>query len=550
MSSLVEEQLNIIDIVNERVEDIKLYKDFYENPKLTKAQQKYNKGFLIEVFNSRMMYCNPKEYKEYIKLYVNLFVLNNDIEIDEGISFSGGYSYGHNIRDKLTNIILCKIYNDDYTDNVSKNKINDNELRINYKMDFYNSGVLYNNKFIKYDFMLRIAKLNELKNNKILTIKNKTNYYSLFTREIITKMLENDDVELLIKILSHPSSNTENRFLVYYDNIKRERQINLIELIIAYSAIKCFKYLILNKYLDSYIEKIDYEKSVMRCIIVSNNCEILHLFENNYKSHIYLYQIMDTAIYYHRNEFLSYMLNKCANQQEIHEHDWIMDMLDYCLYNYNYKALLTLLNEVGEQVSITKAIMKRNDSYSSDYDFHSKFKYAVPLAAYVLDNYNFSLFTDWSYVIEYFFVGIFELDFIKRLLYSVKIKDIRTIKYKGYAESFIKAFSTCIINDVPDEYIKLLKSVYYGKEFLTIEELNNIELLPAILKEILNRKPKITHINYNKLITHIVPEIVKYNQSQLIEIVKITSKQGNKKKIKKINGLEEIVKEYFRRMII
>ena len=46
---------------------------------------------------------------------------------------------------------------------------------------------------------------------------------------------------------------------------------------------------------------------------------------------------------------------------------------------------------------------------------------------------------------------------------------------KNYSESFIKAFSACIINDLPDDYIKLLKSVYYGKEFLTIEELNDIK---------------------------------------------------------------------------
>ena len=95
--SLIEEQLNIIDKVDERVDDIKIYKDFYENPKLRKAQQIYNKGFLIEVFNNRMMYCNPKEYEEYIKIYVNLFVLNNDIEIDESFN-SSGYGYGHDIR--------------------------------------------------------------------------------------------------------------------------------------------------------------------------------------------------------------------------------------------------------------------------------------------------------------------------------------------------------------------------------------------------------------------------------------------------------------------
>ena len=67
------------------------------------------------------------------------------------------------ILDKLTNIILCKIYNDDCTDIENDDKPNDNELKIDYKMDFYNSGVLYNNKFIKYDFILRISKLNELK---------------------------------------------------------------------------------------------------------------------------------------------------------------------------------------------------------------------------------------------------------------------------------------------------------------------------------------------------------------------------------------------------
>ena len=92
----------------------------------------------------------------------------------------------------------------------------------------------------------------------------------------------------------------------------------------------------------------------------------------------------------------------------------------------------------------------------------------------------------------------------------------------------------------------MLKSVYYNKEFLTIKELNDIDFIPVILKKILNRKPKIKQINYNKFITHIVPEIVEYNPYRLRDILDIL----NKVEINVVKGLDEIVKEYIRRIIV
>ena len=542
--SLVEEQLNIIDKVNEIVNDIEIYKDLYENPKLTKAQQIYNKGFLINVFKNRMKCCNPKEYKEYIKIFVNLFVLNNDIITEDNYHdrFYNKIAYGYIVIDKLTNIELCEIHSN--TDNLPYlDKVNDNELRIEYMMKFYNDGSYYRyQKATKYSFKLRISRFNEYDKfkgikelkNKIITYKSIYNYQS-FTFERLTEILENDDVDSLIKMLSQPTSNIIDKFVVHIRNqCDNEKYIDLIELIVVYGAVKCFKYILLNKYLDEYINSYN-ERALMQFIIISNNYEILHLLENNYTLHTNWYDIINTVIFYHRNEFLLYMLNNKYPNQEIFKHNSIDYIFDYCLSSYNYKALLMLLNETEEFKPITKSIMKRD-----------KYKYAVPLSVYVLDNYKFSLFTYLSYIVEFLFDGTYELDFIKRVLYSVEIKDINMLEHKNYTESFIKAFSACIINDLPDDYIKLLKSVYYGKEFLTIKELNDIDFICVILKEILNRKPKITYINYNKFITHIVPEIVEYDPFQLRNILNITNQTKNFD----VKGLDEIVEEYIRRIVI
>ncbi len=539
--SLVEEQLNIIDKVNEIVNDIEIYKDLYENPKLIKAQQIYNKGFLINVFKNRMMCCNPKEYKDYIKIFVNLFVSNNDFETedDERNYYEKNYdktAFGYIVIDKLTNIKLCEIYNN--TDNYRfKDYVNNNELRLEYEMEFYNNR---NPKSTKYNFKPRISSFNEYDKfkgikeikNKIITYKSIRNYQS-FTFEQLTEILENDDVDPLIKILSEPIINIIDKFVIHIRNCcDNEKYINLVELIIVYGVVKCFKYLILNKYLDEYLNRFG-KRALMRFIIISNNYEILHLFENNYPQ-IQWYDNINTVIFYHRNEFLFYMLNNYS-AQEIFKYYCIDYIFDCCLSDYNYKALLMLLNETEEFKPITKSIMKRYN-----------YKYVVPISVYVFDKYNFSLFTDWSYIVEFLFDGTYELEFIKRVLYSVEINDIKTTENKNYPESFIKAFSTCIINDLPDDYIKLLKSVYYGKEFLTIKKLNYIDFIPVILNKILNRKSKITYINYNKFITHIVPEIVEYNPFQLRNILNILNKSENFN----IKCLEEIVKEYVKRIII
>ena len=546
MLSLVEEQLNIIDIVDERGDDIKIYKDFYENPKLTKPQQKYNKEFLINIFNNRMLYCSPKEYKEYIKLFVDLFVLNNDFEIKDDVSnfYEKNYTktvFGYIVIDKLTNIELCEIHTnlDDYVSSVG---VNDNELRFEYMMEFYNNGGYYRDqKITEYSFKPRISGfdendefkgIKEIK-NKIITYMSIQNYQS-FTFERLTEILENDDVDALIKILSKPIENISDKFVVHVRNCcDNEKYINLVELIVVYGAVKCFKYLILNKYLDEYLNKFG-KRVLMQFIIISNNYEILHLFENNYPQ-VQWHDNINTVICYHRNEFLFYMLNNCEDQQEIFNHNSINYIFGYCLSNYNYKALLTLLNET-----------EKNKPISISYAESATYKYIIPFSVYILDKYNFPLFSDWSYIVEFLFDGTYEIDFIKRVLYSVEIKDMEKLEYNGYPpDSFIRAFSTCIINDVPDDYIKLLKSIYYGKEFLTINELNNIKL-SVILNKILNRKPKIKQINYNKFISHIVPEIVYYSSYTLRDILNIINKSENYV----IKGLKEIVKEYIRRMAI
>ena len=184
--------------------------------------------------------------------------------------------------------------------------------------------------------------------------------------------------------------------------------VPLIGLAEMYGAVKCFKFLYLNDYLN--ISLIDH-----KCIIIGDNYEIIHICENEGIDFLIM---LEYAIQYHRNELIEYCYRKCS----ITEHNFISLIMD-CLTYYNYEALEFLLEHETYRL---KATYINNCSVILN-NFSA--------IEYMVTKYDYVMFSDFSEIIYKTILNGYEEDIIKFIIDHNLPLDESKYKYKIMREA-------------------------------------------------------------------------------------------------------------------
>lgn len=333
---------------------------------------------------------------ELLKTYIKLFIIDNDDlyldDDDDETQFE---------RVKLSDIDNTDEQNNTIYNNVSiKNSKNQTIATISVYDD---SDTEYCKTISSKIFRFPYFYLNDI--NKYLQNKdlfNTLQYIDSFKGTKITNIFANDDVAELSKYVAIK----DHKRAMYTTNVVSF--VPLIGLAEMYGAVKCFKFLYLNDYLNMSL--IDH-----KCIIIGDNYEIIHICENE---RIDFLIMLEYAIEYHRNELIEYCYRKCG----ITDHDFI-PLIMKCLTYYNYEALEFLLEH---ETYRTKATYINNCSVILN---------NFPAIEYMITKYDYVMFNDFSEIIYKTILNGYEEDIIKFIINHNLPLDESDYKYKIMREA-------------------------------------------------------------------------------------------------------------------
>lgn len=159
----------------------------------------------------------------------------------------------------------------------------------------------------------------------------------------IEEIIKKDDIEELQNMLI----NDDHKDMHFNVN-SIFNEMTLINLAELHGAIKCFKFLLINNYPQSY-------GITETCVIYGGNLEILHILEN--ENMVDNYRLIKNSIRFHKNNIFDYIINKI---DKIHIGSLFMHSILY----YNYYVLFELLERFDEIIlhnsNYTKLILFDN----------------------------------------------------------------------------------------------------------------------------------------------------------------------------------------------
>lgn len=153
-------------------------------------------------------------------------------------------------------------------------------------------------------------KINEKERHMYMDKKEKGTFGSdLSRKDVIFRLIKNDDLNGIIEICSDPCFDINERFPCSLSPkaIIFEQTINLACLAAYFGAVKVFKYLIMS---GTNMKSSNFTKFA----IVGGNCEIIRIIEQN--GFKYDYNSISIAIYMHNREIYDWLMEKYPDRNE------------------------------------------------------------------------------------------------------------------------------------------------------------------------------------------------------------------------------------------
>ena len=460
------EQVEVIESVFSNVFTVDNYKKY--TTRGNNEENAFNRLFILNVFKHRLThgYDYSNDYLEFVKLYVNIFIINNSVYYKESehmkycVSDDKPSFYTKIARDVSTNRKLMKFKHDMITNKV-------------YIMTTFKHG--YKDKQL-----IEIIDVNNLvfKYVNNISVNNGTHTQECETLKSLLELDRSD--EFIDFINTHPS-------ILNYEYIMSGFHVSLLMLTILFKAIKCFKFLLLSNLNIKQFHNIEFY------LMLSNNVSIYRILDQSYQDYVNPYVLAKEAIRFHRNRFFEHLFYTYDLDE------FITGVYHEAIINYNYKMLLFMRENSGIG----------NEEWSNHINEIRNDKHAL-VCLYMVDNrYIKPCFTISEILISLPWTGKQFVETIKRLPQSETPRKWIMTKY----------LTKCFQYGKSKEYIQEIINFCYGKPKLDYNDEYNKYLDPFdVLKNVYDKHYTPT-IDTKLCLEILFPKNYVYRYSGLKEII-------------------------------